>query len=181
MFCKDLFLALNFFLPSSMIFLLLYLLSAAPFTLTIWPFGPYCGGGQKALIRLKRWSEYWCLTLNPSNCEDYFSVDPHQANLQPNFLLLNSRLHFNPTPTFFEITFNRTFSFFKHISSLKARFSLVSRPYTLSLLTHGTPLRSPSLFCIKLFFGPFPLVLTQMVSFVKHYKYHQIGTPSLSS
>ena len=39
--CKDPFLAPYFFLSSSMIFLLLCLLpSGAPFTLTIWPFGP---------------------------------------------------------------------------------------------------------------------------------------------
>ena len=40
-FCKDPFLALYFYLSSSMIFLLLCLLpSGALFTLTIWPFGP---------------------------------------------------------------------------------------------------------------------------------------------
>ena len=32
---------------------------------------------QGALFRLKRWSEYWCLPLNPSKCEaSFFSVDP---------------------------------------------------------------------------------------------------------
>ena len=52
---------------------------------------------QGALFRLERWSEYWCLPLNPSKCESsFFSVDPHQANL----LLLGSRLRCNPTPTF---------------------------------------------------------------------------------
>ena len=51
-FCKDPFLALYFFLPSSMIFRPLCVLSsAALFTLTIWPFGPpplgpHCGGGH---------------------------------------------------------------------------------------------------------------------------------------
>ena len=56
---------------------------------------------QGALFRLERWSEYWCLPLNPSKCEaSFFSVDFHQANLQPNILLLDSRLRFNPTPTF---------------------------------------------------------------------------------
>ena len=57
---------------------------------------------QGALILLQRWSEYWCLPLNPSKCEvSFFSVDPHQANLQPKLLFLsNSRLRFNPTPTF---------------------------------------------------------------------------------
>ena len=78
---------------------------------------------QGALFRLEHWSEYWCLPLNPSKCEaSFFSVDPHQANLQPNLLLLGSRLRFNPTPTFFGLTFDRTLSFSKHASSLKAKF-----------------------------------------------------------
>ena len=78
---------------------------------------------QGALFRLERWSEHWCLPLNPSKCEaSFFSVDPHQANLQPNFLLLGSRLHFNPTPTFYGVTFDRTLSFSKHVYSLKAKF-----------------------------------------------------------
>ena len=39
---------------------------------------------QRALFRLARWSEYWCLPLNPSKCEaSFFSVDPHQANSSP--------------------------------------------------------------------------------------------------
>ena len=74
---------------------------------------------QGALFRLERWSEYWCLPLNPSKCEvSFFSVNPHQANL----LLLGSRLRFNPTPTFLGVTFDRTLSFSKHVSSLKAKF-----------------------------------------------------------
>ena len=78
---------------------------------------------QAALFRLECWSEYWCLPLNPSKCEaSFFSVDPHHANLQPNLLLLGSRLRFNPTPTFLGVTFDRTLSFSKHVSSLKAKF-----------------------------------------------------------
>ena len=78
---------------------------------------------QGALFRLKCWSGYWCLHLNPSKCEAFFfSVNPHQANLHPNFLLLNSRFHFNPTPTFLGVTFDRTLSFSKHVSLLKAKF-----------------------------------------------------------
>ena len=77
---------------------------------------------QGALFRLERWSEYWCLPLNPSKCEaSFFSVDSHQANLQPN-LLLDFCLRFNPTPTFLGVTFDRTLSLSKHVSSLKARF-----------------------------------------------------------
>ena len=78
---------------------------------------------QGALFRLERWSEYWCLPLNPSKCEaSFFSVDPHQAHLQPNLLLLGSHLRFNPTPTFLGVTFDRTLSFSRHVSSLKAKF-----------------------------------------------------------
>ena len=78
---------------------------------------------QGALFRMERWSEYWCLPLNPSKCEaSFFSMDPHQANLQPNVLLLGSHLRFNPTPTFLRVTFDRTLSFSKHVSSLKAKF-----------------------------------------------------------
>ena len=56
---------------------------------------------QGTLFRLERWYEYWCLPLNSSKYEAFFiSVDPYQANLQPNLSLFNSRLRFNPTPTF---------------------------------------------------------------------------------
>ena len=78
---------------------------------------------QETLFRLERWSDYWCLPLNPRKCEaSFFSVDPHQANLQNILLLLGSRLRFNPTPTFLGITFDRTLSFSNHVSSLKAKF-----------------------------------------------------------
>ena len=103
---------------------------------------------QGALFRLKRWSEYWCLPINPSKCEaSFFSVDPHQANLHPNLLLLGSRLRFNPTPTFLGVTFNRTLSFSKHMSSLKAKFFPASQGLTLYLCflmgpLEGVPLPS---------------------------------------
>ena len=78
---------------------------------------------QGALFRLERWSEYWCLPLNPSKCEaSFFSVDPHQANLQPILLLLGSRLRFNSTSSFLGVTFDRALSLSKHVSSLKAKF-----------------------------------------------------------
>ena len=78
---------------------------------------------QGALFQLERWSEYWCLPLNPSKCEaSFFSVNPHQANLQPNHLLLDSRLCFNPIPTFLGATFDRTLFLSKHVSLLKAKF-----------------------------------------------------------
>ena len=107
---------------------------------------------QRVLFRLERRSEYWCLPLNPSKCEaSFFSVDPHQANLQPNLLLLNTRLRFNPTPTFLGVTFDRTLSFSKHASSLKTKFF----PRLKALRCISASSWSPSLFRIKLFFGPF--------------------------
>ena len=106
---------------------------------------------QGTLFRLERWSEYWCLPLNPSKCEaSFFSVDPHQANLQPNLLLLNSRFRFNPTPTLLGVTFDRILSLSKHVFLLNTKFCFVSRLYAVSLLPHRA-----SLFCINLFFGFF--------------------------
>ena len=94
--------------------------------LAIWPFflsvSTALEATPGALFRLKRWSEYWCLPLNPSKCEASFSVDPHQANLQPNLLFFNSRLRFNSTPALLGVTFDHSLSFFKHVSSLKAKF-----------------------------------------------------------
>ena len=53
---------------------------------------------QGALFQSDRWSQCWCLPLNLSKCEvSFLLVDPHRAKFQPNFLLLNSRLRFNPT------------------------------------------------------------------------------------
>ena len=117
---------------------------------------------QGALFRLERWSEYWGLPLNLSKCEaSFFSVDPHQANLQLKLLLLGSRLRFNPTPTFLKATFDLTLSFSKHVFLLKAKFfprlkaircisasswgpskesvSLVYKAFLWSLLTYASP------------------------------------------
>ena len=108
-----------------MISLLLCLLPSAALyadNLAIWSSSPSVHTAveatQGALFRLERWSEYWCRPLNPSKYEAFFfSVDPHQASL-----LYNPRLHFNPTPTFLGVTFYRTLSFSKHVSSPKAKF-----------------------------------------------------------
>ena len=97
--------------------------------LTIWPFGP---PPHRSLLRWRPHKElcFDCaglstgvfLSIRANVRPSFFSVDPHQANLQPNLLLLGSRLRFNPTPTFLWVTFDRTLSFTKHVSSLKARF-----------------------------------------------------------
>ena len=74
------------------------------------------------LIRLKRWSEYWCLPLNPNECETFLLLlASHQAN-QPHLLLFNFRLLFNLTPNFLGVTLDHTLSFSKHESLLKAKF-----------------------------------------------------------
>ena len=92
--------------------------------LAIWPSSPSVPTAveatQGALFRLERWSEYWCLPLNPKKCEaSFFSVDPHKANLQPNLCFLGSRFCFNPSPTFLGVTFNCTLSASQHVSLLK--------------------------------------------------------------
>ena len=130
MFRKDLFLVLYFSLSSLMIFRPLCLLPSAALyadDLAIWSSSPLVPTAveatQGALFRLERWCEHWCLPLNPSKGDASFcSVDPHQGNLHPNVLLLGSRLRFNPTSTFLGVTFDRTLSFSKHVSSLKAKF-----------------------------------------------------------
>ena len=142
---------------------------------------------QGALFRLERWSEYWCLPLNPCKCEA-FSVDPHQANLQPNLLLLGSRLRFNPTPTFLGVTFDRTLSFSKHVFSLKAKFfPRLKALHCISLLPHRALLRSPSLFCINLFLGPLSLTLhpdgflfLSVINITKLERLHQCASSTAS-
>ena len=115
-----------------MIFPVLYLLpSAALFTLTIWPFGPL---PPRSPLRWRPHKEVcfdWSAGLSTGvflsiranvRPPSTYSVDPHQANFQPNLLLLKSRLRFNPTRSFLGVIFDRTFSFTKHVSSLKAKF-----------------------------------------------------------
>ena len=57
-------------------------------------------------------------------------MDPRQTNL----LLFNSRLRLNPTPTFLGVTFDRTLSLSKHVSSLKAKFFLRLKALAVFLL-----------------------------------------------
>ena len=136
MFHKDLFLAVYFSLSSLMIFLLLLpsSISCSLYAddLAIWSSSPsvptMVEATQGALFQLEHWYEYWRLPLNLSKCEASFSVDSYQANLQPNLLLLNFRLRFNPTSIILGITFDSTLSFSNHVSLLKAKFFLVTRP-----------------------------------------------------
>ena len=133
---------------------------------------------QGALFRLEHWSEYWCLPFNPSKCEAFFfSVDPHQ----PNLLLLGSRLRFNPTPTFLGVTFDRTLSFSKHVSSLKAKFfPRLKALRCISASSWGSSKESLSVLYKSFSSVPFHLRFTRMVSFPKRYQLNQIGTPTPS-
>ena len=93
---------------------------------------------------------------DPREGQQPFRLNPNEAGYRTTTLrplligAMNSSLRFNLTPTFLEVILDRTLSFSKHVSLLKVKFSLVLRLYAL---------RSPSLFCIKLFFGPFSLML----------------------
>ena len=131
MFRQDPFLALYFSLFSLMIFRLLCLLpSAALFTLTMWPFGPLFSRSPLRWRPHKELCFDWSaslstgvfLSIRANMRPPFFSVDPRQANLQLNLLLLGSHIRFNSTPTFLGVTFDRTFSFSKHVSSLKVKF-----------------------------------------------------------
>ena len=137
---------------------------------------------QGALFRLERWSEYWCLPLNPSKCEvSFFSVDPHQANLQSNLFLLNSRLCFNPTPTFLGVTFDRTLFFSKHVSSLKAKFfPRLKAFHCISASSWGPSKKSLSVL-YKDFLRPLlTYALPGWFPFPKSFQFHQIGALLLS-
>ena len=170
MFRKDPFLALYFSLSSLMIFRFLRLLpSAALFTLTMWPFGPL---PPRSPLRWRPHKELCFDWSDGLSTGVFLSIRanvrpassqwiPTKANLQPNLLLLGSRLCFNPTPTFLGVTFDRTLSFSKHVSSLKARFfprlkalrcisasswgpskeslSILCKSFLRSLLTYASP------------------------------------------
>ena len=141
-FRKDPFLALYFSLSSLMIFRPLCLLpSATFFMLTIWPFGPPL---PRSLLR-------WRLSFS-QRIPTRLTSSPTFSYSAPASVLIPLQLFLGSPST-------ALFFFSKHVSSLKASFSHVSRPYTVSLLPHGAPLRSPSLFCINLFLGSFSLTL----------------------
>ena len=73
---------------------------------------------QGALFRLECCSEYWCLLLNLSKCEASFSVDPHQANLQPT----SSYSVSIPLQFFLGSPSTALFPFLSIISSLMVKF-----------------------------------------------------------
>ena len=104
-------------------------------------------------------------------------MDPHQANH-----LLNYRLCFNPTPTFLGVTFDRTLSLFKHLSSLKAKlFPRLKALRCISASSWGPSKKFPSLFYIKLFFGLLshttpPVVSLSVTNFTKLERLHRAAS-----
>ena len=166
-FRKDPFLALYFSLSSLMIFWLLCLLpSAALFTLTIWSFG------SPPPQSLLRWRPHKKLCFDwragPSSGV-FLSI---RANVRPPSQWIPAKLTSNPTTSysapasvsillqlFFGSHSTALFPFLSMYLRWRPSSSHVPRPYAVSLLPHGAPLRSPSLLCINLFFGPFSLTL----------------------
>ena len=129
-FRKDPFLALFFSLYSLMIFRpLCLLLSAALFMLTIWPFGP---PPPQSLLR---WRPHKELCFDWSTGLSTGVFPSIRANVRPPSQWIPTRLTSSPTssysapasvsiqlPTFLGVTFDRTLSFSKHVSLLKAKF-----------------------------------------------------------
>ena len=77
---------------------------------------------QGALFRLERWSEYWCLPRNPSKCEASSSQwIPTKLTSSPiSFYAAPNSVSTQLQP--FLVTLDRTVSFSKHVSLLKAKF-----------------------------------------------------------
>ena len=168
MFRKDPFLALYFSLYSLMIYRPLCLLpSAALFTLTIWPFGP---PPPRSLLRWRPHKELcfdWSAGLSTGV---FLSIRANVRSRSSQWIF--TKLASSPTssysaPASVSILLQlflgspsiALFLFLSMYLRWKPSFYHVSRPYAVSLLHHGAPPRSPSLFCINLFFGPFSLTL----------------------
>ena len=151
-FRKDPFLALYFSLSSLMISLLLYFLpSAVLFTLTIWPFGPPL---PRSPLRWRRHKELcfdWSAGLSTG------VILSNRANGRPfSYQWITIKLDSSPifsysTPASITIQLLALFPFLNMYPHWRPSSFHVSRPYAVSLLLHGAPLKSPSLFCIKLF------------------------------
>ena len=167
-FHKDPFLALCFSLYSLMIFWpLCFLLSAALFMLTIWPFGHLPPRSPLQWRPHKELCFDWSAGLSTGV---FLSI---RTNVRPpSSQWIPTKLTSSPTSSylapasvsiplqlFLGSPLTALFPFLSMYLCRRPSFSHVSRPYAVSLLHHGAPLRSPSLFCINLFFGPFSPML----------------------
>ena len=156
--------------------------------LTIWPFGP---PPHRSPLRWRPHKELcfdWSADLNtglflsiPENVRPSFSQwiptkltsSPTSSYSAPASVSIQLQL-FKGSPLI------ALFSFLSIYLLWRRSSSHVSRLYAVSLLPRDVLLRSPSLFCINLFFSLFSR-FTQMVSFSKRYQYHQIERPPPSS
>ena len=147
-FCKDPFLVLYYSLFSSMIFRLLCLLSsAALFTLTIWPFGP--STNQSSL----QWRPHkeLCFSCSAGLSTGAFlsiraSVRPPTSQWIPAKLTSIPTSSYLapasvsiPSQLYLESSLTALFSFLNMHLRLRPSFFHVSRPYAVSLLSHGAP------------------------------------------
>ena len=99
---------------------------------------------QGTLIRLERWSDYWCLPINPSKCEVSFQWIPTKL-ISSSSSFIQLPLYFNPTSTFLGVTCDRTLSFSKHLSSLKAKlFPRLKALHCISAFSGGAAKKSVS-------------------------------------
>ena len=167
-FRKDRFLALYFSLSSLMIFRPLCLLqSAALFTLTIWPFGP---PHPRSLLRWRPHKEL-CFNWSAGMSTGVFlsirsNVRPPSSQWIPTKLTSSPTSFYSATASvsiplqlFLGSPSTALFPILSMYLRWRPSSSHVSRLYAVSLLPHWAPLRSPSFFCINLFFGPFSLTL----------------------
>ena len=155
MLCKDPFLALYFFLSIND-------LPASLFTVMIWPFGP---PPPRSPLRWRPHKELcfdWSAGLSTGV---FLSI---RANERPrSSQWIPTKLSSSPTSSYsapasvstqFQLYLGSPSTALFHFQNKHLRFrpnsSHVSWIYAVPLLPHGALLRSPSLFCINLFFGP---------------------------
>ena len=79
----------------------------------------------------------------------------HQANFQLHNYLFNSPHHFNPTPTFLGVTFDRTLFYSKYVSLLKAKFYLCLKAERRICTSSSGPFKEFLSFLYKAFLRPF--------------------------
>ena len=140
--------------------------------LAIWAFSPSveCATStvKAALNKLVEWSSKCCLSLNPLICEtSFFSLDPYQSRIQPSLYILNTPLKFNPHPTFFGVTFDRTLSFKHHILSSRKKFHSRFRAFRSIASASWGPSKEPYVPYIKPSLAP-SLPMLPQAGFFSH-------------
>ena len=134
---------------------------------------------QAALFRLERWSEYWCLPLNPNKCEL-----PSSQCISTNLASIPTSSYSAPASVSIQLQSllgspsTALFPFFKHVSSLKAKFFPRLKAFRcISASSWGPSKESFSLQYKGFSSAPSHVCFTRMVSFPKRYQFHQIGMP----